>query len=47
MDDDELMAAVAAGDYAALRELFMPARAVAGRMLGAALLPPDVEVLMQ
>jgi len=47
MDDDELIAALAAGDDTALRELFMRhAPWLAGR-LRAALPPPDVEDVLQ
>ena len=47
MDDDELIAALAAGDDTALRELFRRhAPWLAGR-LGAALPPPDVEDVLQ
>ena len=47
MDDDELIAAVAAGDDTALRELFARhAPWLAGR-LRVALLPPDVEDVLQ
>jgi RNA polymerase sigma-70 factor, ECF subfamily len=47
MDDDELIAALAAGDETALRELFMRhAQWLAGR-LRAALPPPDVEDVLQ
>jgi len=47
MDDDELIAALAAGDDTALRELFMRhARWLAAR-LRAVLPPPDVEDVLQ
>ena len=47
MDDDELIAAMAAGDDTALRELFMRhAPWLAGR-LRAALPPPDIEDVLQ
>ena len=47
MDDDELIAALAAGDDTALRELFMRhAPWLAGR-LRSALPPPDVEDVLQ
>ena len=47
MDDDELIAALAAGDETALRELFVRhAPWLAGR-LRAALPPPDVEDVLQ
>ena len=43
MDDDELIAALAAGDDAALRELFTRHAPWLAARLRAALPPPDVE----
>jgi RNA polymerase sigma-70 factor (ECF subfamily) len=47
MDDDELIAALAAGDDAALRELFMRHAPWLAARLRAALPPPDVEDVLQ
>jgi RNA polymerase sigma-70 factor (ECF subfamily) len=47
MDDDELIAALAAGDDAALRELFTRHASWLGARLRAALPPPDVEDVLQ
>jgi RNA polymerase sigma-70 factor (ECF subfamily) len=47
MDDDELIAALAAGDDAALRELFLRHAPWLGARLRAALPPPDVEDVLQ
>jgi RNA polymerase sigma-70 factor (ECF subfamily) len=47
MDDDELIAALAAGDDAALRELFTRHAPWLAARLRAALPPPDVEDVLQ
>lgn len=47
MDDDELIAALAAGDDTALRELFMRHAPWLAARLRAALPPPDVEDVLQ
>jgi RNA polymerase sigma-70 factor, ECF subfamily len=47
MDDDELIAALAAGDDTALRELFMRHAPWVAARLRAALPPPDVEDVLQ
>jgi len=47
MDDDELIAAVAAGDGTALRELFTRHAPWLAARLRAALPPPDVEDVLQ
>jgi RNA polymerase sigma-70 factor, ECF subfamily len=47
MDDDELIAALAAGDDTALRELFMRHASWLAARLRAALSPPDVEDVLQ
>jgi RNA polymerase sigma-70 factor (ECF subfamily) len=47
MDDDELIAVLAAGDDAALRELFMRHAPWLAARLRAALPPPDVEDVLQ
>ena len=47
MDDDELIAALAAGDDTALRELFNRHAAWLAVRLRAALPPPDVEDVLQ
>jgi RNA polymerase sigma-70 factor, ECF subfamily len=47
MDDDELIAALAAGDDMALRELFMRHAPWLAARLRAALPPPDVEDVLQ
>jgi RNA polymerase sigma-70 factor, ECF subfamily len=47
MDDDELIAALAAGDDTALRELFTRHAPWLAARLGAALPPPDVEDVLQ
>jgi RNA polymerase sigma-70 factor (ECF subfamily) len=47
MDDDELIAALAAGDDAALRELFTRHASWLAARLRAALPPPDVEDVLQ
>jgi RNA polymerase sigma-70 factor, ECF subfamily len=47
MDDDDLIAALAAGDDAALRELFMRNAPWLAARLRAALPPPDVEDVLQ
>jgi RNA polymerase sigma-70 factor (ECF subfamily) len=47
MDDDELIAALAAGDDAALRELFTRHAPWLSARLRAALPPPDVEDVLQ
>jgi RNA polymerase sigma-70 factor (ECF subfamily) len=47
MDDDELIAALAAGDEDALRELFTRHAAWLAARLRAALPPPDVEDVLQ
>ena len=47
MDDDELIAALAAGDVAALRELFARHAPWLAARLRAALPPPDVEDVLQ
>src|SRR5215467_26566 len=47
MDDDQLIAALAAGDDAALRELFMRHAPWLAARLRAALPPPDVEDVLQ
>jgi RNA polymerase sigma-70 factor, ECF subfamily len=47
MDDDELIAALAAGDDGALRELFMRHAPWLAARLRAALQPPDVEDVIQ
>jgi RNA polymerase sigma-70 factor (ECF subfamily) len=47
MDDDELIAALAAGDDTALRELFARHAPWLAARLRAALPPPDVEDVLQ
>jgi RNA polymerase sigma-70 factor, ECF subfamily len=47
MDDDQLIAALAAGDDSALRELFMRHAPWLAARLRAALPPPDVEDVLQ
>ena len=47
MDDDELIAALAAGDDAGLRELFMRHATWLAARLRAALPPPDAEDVLQ
>ncbi len=47
MDDDELIAALAAGDDAALRELFTRHAPWLAARLRVALVPPDVEDVLQ
>jgi RNA polymerase sigma-70 factor, ECF subfamily len=47
MDDDELIAALAAGDDTALRELFVRHAPWLAARLAAALPPPDVEDVLQ
>src|SRR5262249_43191778 len=47
MDDDELIAALPAGDDTALRELFMRHAPWLAARLRAALPPPDVEDVLQ
>ncbi|HEY6294789.1 MAG TPA: sigma factor, partial [Streptosporangiaceae bacterium] len=47
MDDDELIARLAGGDHAALRDLFMRHAPILAARLRGVLPPPDVEDVLQ